>query len=354
MAGGVGSRFWPMSKESCPKQFLDILGTGQSFLQETFHRFSKIIPKENIIIVTGESYVSLVQEQLPDIDASQILTEPMRRNTAPCIAYAACKIRTKNPNAVMVVTPSDHYIANEQEFLQAMQNGLNFSANNDALLTIGIKPSRPETNYGYIQINMSEQQDLGRQKIYGVKTFTEKPNAELAKVFVDSGEFFWNSGIFIWNVKTICEALSQHLPDVSSLFEKGQDVYNTPKEQKFIAGVYAECRSISIDYGVMEKAANVYCFSAQFGWSDLGSWISLYAHSEKDKQGNVLDAESMLYDTSRSVVIASNKEKLMVIRGLENYLVIDSGNVLLICPNDDELFKEIVKDVPLKKGDKYM
>ncbi len=353
MAGGIGSRFWPMSRESHPKQFLDILGSGKSFLQETFDRFAKIIPPENILIVTGSNYAALVQEQLPAI--KPILAEPMRRNTAPCIAYAAYKIYSQNPNATMVVTPSDHYIANEQDFLQVMQNGLSFAANNDALITIGIKPTRPETNYGYIQINVGEEQDLGKQKVYKVKTFTEKPNTELAKVFVKSGEFLWNSGIFIWNAKSICNALTHHLPEVASLFEKGLPVYNTAQEAAFIADTYAECQSISIDYGVMEKANNVYCFSANFGWSDLGTWISLYAHKKKDKDENVTDApENMLYDVSKSIVVSANKEKLIVIRGLENYLVVDSDDVLLICPNEDETFKAIVKDIPVKKGNKYM
>lgn len=355
MAGGVGSRFWPVSRESRPKQFLDILGAGKSFLQQTVERFIKIVPKENIFIVTGANYTAITQEQLPDFHPEQILSEPLRRNTAPCIAYAAYKILNRNPNATMVVTPADHHITNEQDFLQVMQNGLNLAANNDALMTIGLHPTRPETNYGYIQINTGETLSLGVQKVYRVKTFTEKPNAELAKVFVESGEFLWNSGIFIWNVKTICRALSTYLPDVASLFEKGAAAYNTNEEKDFISQTYAQCPGISIDYGIMEKADNVYCFAATFGWSDLGTWISLYAHKAKDKQGNVIDApENMLYNVSNSVVIASDKQKLIVLRGLTNYLIIDSDDVLLVCPNDDEPFKAIVKDVPVKKGDKYI
>jgi mannose-1-phosphate guanylyltransferase len=355
MAGGVGSRFWPMSRNARPKQFLDILGTGQSFLQETFARFAKMIPKENILVVTGRNYAALVQEQLPEILPSQILCEPMRRNTAPCIAYAAHKIVAKNPDATMVVTPADHYIANEQDFLQVMQDGLLFAAKSDALITIGIKPSRPETNYGYIQFNASEHLSSGTQKVHRVKTFTEKPNPQLAEVFLKSGEFLWNSGIFIWNVQAICNALKTYLPEIDALFEKGRKLYDTEKEAAFITETYAHSPSISIDYGIMEKAGNVYCIAANFGWSDLGTWISLYAHKEKDPQGNVIDAsENMCYDVADSIVIASNKKKLIVLRGLKNYLVIDSDDVLLICPNDDEPFKAIVKDVPVKKGDKYM
>jgi mannose-1-phosphate guanylyltransferase len=350
MAGGIGSRFWPMSRDSHPKQFLDILGSGKSFLQETFARFAHIVPPENILIVTGSNYVELVRQQLPDIDPSQILAEPLRRNTAPCIAYAAYRILAKNPHATMVVTPADHYIANEQEFLQVIRNGLNFAANNDSLITLGIQPTRPEINYGYIQFNMSEQQDFGKQKVYRVKTFTEKPNAELAKIFLNSGEFLWNSGIFIWNLKTICRALKKYLPDIASLFEKGTKIYNTPDEAAFIAEAYAECRNISIDYGIMEKAENAYCFVGHFGWSDLGTWYSLYSHKRKDQNGNVVDApETMLYDVANSVVFSCNKQKLIVLRGLENYLVIDSDDVLLVCPNNDNDFKEIIKDVPVKK-----
>jgi mannose-1-phosphate guanylyltransferase len=355
MAGGVGSRFWPVSRESHPKQFLDILGTGKSFLQQTVERFTQIIPKENILIVTGANYAALTQEQLPDFCPEQILCEPLRRNTAPCIAYAAYKILKRNPNATMVVTPADHHIAIEADFLQVMQSGLHLAANNEALITVGLKPSRPETNYGYIQINTGETLNMGAQKVYRVKTFTEKPNAELARVFVESGEFLWNSGIFIWSVNAICRALATYLPDVASLFEKGSIAYGTGEEKAFIAQAYAQCPSISIDYGIMEKAENVYCFAANFGWSDLGTWLSLYIHKDKDKHGNVIDApENMFYNVSNSVVIASGKQKLIVLHGLKNYLVVDSDDVLLVCPNEDEPFKAIVKDVPVKKGGKYM
>ena len=355
MAGGVGSRFWPVSRESRPKQFLDILGAGKSFLQQTVERFTRIIPKENILIVTGANYAALTQEQLPDFRPEQILCEPLRRNTAPCIAYAAYKILKRNPHATMVVTPADHHIVNEADFLQVMQSGLRLAADNEALITVGLRPARPETNYGYIQINTGETLNMDAQKVYRVKTFTEKPNAELAKVFVESGEFLWNSGIFIWNVNAICRALATYLPDVAILFEKGSAAYDTGEETAFIAQTYAHCPSISIDYGIMEKAENVYCFAANFGWSDLGTWLSLYVHKDKDKHGNVIDApENMLYNVSNSVVITSDRQKLIVLHGLKNYLVVDSEDVLLICPNEDEPFKAIVKDVPVKKGDKYM
>jgi mannose-1-phosphate guanylyltransferase len=232
---------------------------------------------------------------------------------------------------------------------------LDFAAGNNALITLGIKPTRPETNYGYIQFNVSEPQEFGKQAVYPVKTFTEKPNPELAKVFIDSGEFLWNSGIFIWNVQTFCSALVRYLPDVAGLFERGLALYNTAAETDFIKETYSECSSISIDYGVMEKAENVYCFAGDFGWSDLGTWYSLYVHKDKDEQGNIVDTpEIMLYDVTKTVVVAGNKQKLIVLRGLENYLVIDSDDVLLVCPNEDEAFKAIVKDVPVKKGNRYL
>ncbi len=356
MAGGIGSRFWPMSRISRPKQFLDILGTGRTFLQQTFDRFAKIIPHQNILIVTGTAYKDLVLEQLPNIDPSQILLEPLRRNTAPCIAYATYKIRQKNPDATVVVAPSDHLILNEVEFLQVIQSGLNCATQGKDLVTLGIKPTRPETNYGYIQINSNDKQVCNKQTAYRVKTFTEKPNAELAKVFVESGEFYWNSGIFIWNLEIIQQALKEYLPDVSTLFEAGADKYYTPGEEAFIQKAYSECPNISIDYGIMEKATNVYMFSADVGWSDLGTWQSLYIQQTKDSFQNVVDTKNvMFYEVANSLVASKNKEKLIVLRGLDNYLVVDTDNVLLVCPkNEEEGFKQIIKDIDLKKDSRYI
>ena len=356
MAGGIGSRFWPRSRNSCPKQFLDILDTGRTFLQQTFDRFAKIIPRENILIVTGVPYKDLVMEQLPGIDPSQVLLEPLRRNTAPCIAYATYKILQRNPNATVVVAPSDHLILNEIDFLQVIQSGLHFAAANDFLITLGIKPTRPETNYGYIQMNPADKRPSDNQMAFRVKTFTEKPNAELAKVFVESGEFFWNSGIFIWNLQAIKQALKVHLPDISILFENGSEKYYTPAETAFIQKAYSECPNISIDYGIMEKAKNVYMFAADVGWSDLGTWQSLYMQQPKDAFNNVSDTKSVLfYDVSNSLVASKNKEKLIVLRGLDDYLIIDSDNVLLIHPKgDEEGFKQVVKDLDLGKNEKYM
>jgi mannose-1-phosphate guanylyltransferase len=346
MAGGIGSRFWPISRNLRPKQFLDILGTGKTFLQETFCRFAKILPVENILIVTGAHYTDLVKEQLPDLDPAQIVSEPSRCNTAPCIAYATYKILDKNPNATIVVAPSDHLIINEAEFLRIINKALEFATANDSLVTLGIKPTRPETNYGYIQLNLSgEDVDMG--KAYKVKTFTEKPNPELAKVFVESGEFFWNSGLFIWTAKTIQAALKSLLPEVNALFEQGVGKYNKPEESDFIKKVYNECISVSIDYGVMEKAENVFAFPGDFGWSDLGTWESLYLQWDKDDQSNMIDARQIILDkVSNSTITVSKKEKLVVIEGLDDYLIADTDDVLLICPrNNEERIKKIMKTV---------
>ncbi|NOR74386.1 MAG: mannose-1-phosphate guanylyltransferase [Draconibacterium sp.] len=351
MAGGIGSRFWPLSRVVKPKQFLDILGVGRTFLQQTFDRFSKIIPKENFVIVTSVKYKELVLEQLPELTEEQILLEPLRRNTAPCIAYAAYKIKTKNPDANLIVAPSDHVILKEEEFIRQIEKGLEFTKENDALLTLGVKPNRPETGYGYIQVkkkvNFNELDNL-----FKVKTFTEKPDEQMAKVFVDSGEFFWNSGIFIWSLPSIIKALDTHLQDVSSLFKKGMKLYNTSDEVHFINKAYSECRGISIDYGIMEKAKNVYVLTADFGWSDLGTWGSLYENKEKDKKGNVINGDNILtYNTQNCVVNISN-QKIAVLQGLDGYIIAESNDTLMICRKEDEQqIKQFVTDVKIKKGD---
>ncbi|MDR0296256.1 MAG: mannose-1-phosphate guanylyltransferase [Prevotellaceae bacterium] len=349
MAGGIGSRFWPISRNLRPKQFLDILGTGKTFLQETFNRFAKILPKENILIVTGSQHTDLVNEQLPSIAPSQIVPEPSRCNTAPCIAYATYKILEKNPNATIVVAPSDHLIINEAEFLNIINKALEFATANNSLVTLGIKPTRPETGYGYIQLQHSGKK-VTMGEAYKVKTFTEKPNFELAKVFIESGEFFWNSGLFVWKAKTILTALENLLPEVNSLFEQGIGKYNKAEESEFIKKVYNECRSVSIDYGVMEKADNVYAFPCDFGWSDLGTWESLYLQWDKDAQNNMVDVRQVILNkVSNSSIEISKKEKLVVIEGLDNYLIVDTDDVLLICPrNNEEGIKQIMKGIEPK------
>ncbi|MDR1344095.1 MAG: mannose-1-phosphate guanylyltransferase [Tannerellaceae bacterium] len=351
MGGGIGSRFWPFSRVSYPKQFLDFFGTGRSLLQMTFDRFAKIIPSENIYIVTNELYFSLVKEQLPDIRDKQILLEPSRRNTAPCVAYAAYHIRACNPDANIVVAPSDHLILKEDVFLSDVHKGLDFVGNNKALVTLGIKPSRPETGYGYIQSS-----DVRMGDFLKVKTFTEKPDLELAQVFYESGEFFWNSGLFLWNVNTIIGAFSRYLPDISSRFDLGKDIFNTPEEKDFIRGHFPYCPNISIDYGIMEKADNVYMMGVDFGWADLGTWGSLYDIAGKDEQNNakLKNSNVTLYESSGNIIAMDDPDRLVVIEGLNDYIVAESGNALLICRKDDEQrIKQFVADVQLKFGQRF-
>lgn len=350
MGGGIGSRFWPFSRKTMPKQFLDFFGTGRSLLQQTFDRFNKIIPTENILIVTNAIYADLVKEQLPELDPKQILLEPARRNTAPCIAWASYHIRALNPNANIVVAPSDHLILKEGEFLAAIEKGLDFVSKSDKLLTLGIKPNRPETGYGYIQIAEQEGDNF-----YKVKTFTEKPELELAKVFVESGEFYWNSGLFMWNVNTIIKAGETLLPELASKLAPGREIYGTPEEKDFIEENFPACPNVSIDFGIMEKADNVYVSLGDFGWSDLGTWGSLYDLSPKDEQRNVtLKCDSLIYNSNDNIVVLP-KGKLAVIEGLEGFLVAESDNVLLICKKDEEhAIRKYVNDAQMKLGEDYI
>ncbi len=352
MAGGIGSRFWPISKTTYPKQFIDILGTGKTLIQQTFERFLKICPQENIFIVTNEAYRSLVNEQLPGLSNHQILGEPTAKNTAPCIAYACHKINQINPNALIAVAPSDHIILNETEFVNQIEIALETAEANDFLITLGIKPTRPDTGYGYIQFVEKTLKD-GHFK---VKTFTEKPNLELAKTFLQSGDFLWNAGIFVWSSKSILKSFASHLPEMNELFKEGKKHYNNSTEIEFINQVYPQCASISIDYGIMEKASNVHVFAADFGWSDLGTWGSLYTILEKDYVGNavIYPKNVMMYDSS-NCIINSKPSKLIVVEGLHDFIVVDSEDVLLICPkNKEQQIKEIVADVKSKKGDRYI
>jgi len=351
MGGGIGSRFWPFSRESYPKQFLDFFGVGRSLLQMTVDRFAKIIPVDNIYIVTNEKYADLVKEQLPLFHEQQILLEPTRRNTAPCIAYAAYHIKSRNPNANIVVAPSDHLILKENEFLTAINKGLQFIRDNDALMTLGIKPSRPETGYGYIQSSDTMIGELTK-----VKTFTEKPNLELAKVLVESGEFFWNSGIFLWNVNAIINAIRKYLPEISSRFDLGIDIFNTPEEQVFINTHYPYCPNISVDFGIMEKADNVYMLCVDFGWADLGTWGSLFDIApHKDKENNaVLKTRAILYECKNNIIALGDNKRLAIIQGLKDYIVAENGNVLLICKKEDEQrIKLFMADAQLKYDDEF-
>jgi len=354
MAGGLGTRFWPMSKTEHPKQFIDVLGTGKTLIQQTYERFSGVIPSQNIFIVTNANYIALIKKQLPDLPESQILSEPNRRNTAPCVAYAAHKIFEINPNANMVVAPSDHIIMNEPEFKNILESALDSSEKNEWLITLGITPSRPDTGYGYIQFNdtVKFSNDI---RLRRVKTFTEKPDLEIAKTFLKSGDFLWNAGIFVWSAKTIIAAFEKHLPEVYKLFVAGKGIYNTPKEADFIEHTYSICRSISIDYGVMEKADNVYVYISDFGWSDLGTWGSLYENRSKNDKGNAIVGKNvMMYDSANCIVNMPN-EKLAVIQGLEGYIVVEADNILLICKKDDEQqIRRFVNDVMLQKGEQFV
>ncbi len=348
MAGGIGSRFWPISRTSHPKQFIDILGTGKTLIQHTYDRFLKIVPKENIFIVTNEGYINLVKEQLPGLDEQQILAEPVMRNTAPCIAYGCHKISKINPNASIVVAPSDHLIVDTDEFVKCINQSLETAAVNDILITLGIKPSRPDTGYGYIQFNTHRLGDDFNR----VKTFTEKPNLELAKTFIQSGEFLWNAGIFVWSAKSILKAFEDHLPDMNDIFKEGHAVYNTADEHEFIQSAYYQCTNISIDYGIMEKADKVYVLPAEFGWSDLGTWASVYDLAEKDYVGNaVIPSERVIMYDSSNCMVNVPKGKLVILQGLHDFIVVEDNNTLLICPREEEQHvKQIVGDVKQRFG----
>ena len=353
MAGGIGSRFWPLSRQHKPKQFLDILGTGETLIQQTYRRFKDICPEENIFIVTGEDQRALVLEQLK-IDPAKVLCEPFRRNTAPCLAYGTFRILKENPNAVIAVTPADHLIVQEDKFKKEIITCFEYATNNDALLTIGITPSRPETGYGYIQAN-SKKSVKGNEGIVKVKTFTEKPNLELAKKFIQSGDFFWNSGIFIWSAKSVLTAFEKYMPETYSVFDAGKGSFGTEQEKDFITKAYAVCKSISIDYGIMEKANNVYVMCTDFGWSDLGTWSSLYEHSSYDENHNArLSGNIFSYDNKRNIINVPSG-KVAVIQGLSDYIIVDSDDVLLIVKKEKEQeIKQYLDDVAKSSKEKYL
>lgn len=342
MAGGVGVRFWPYSRNSKPKQFLDVLGTGKTLIQSTLERFLPICPIENIFVVTHEEHAGLVKEQLPQLSMDQILAEPMRKNTAACIAYASYKIEQINKDAVIVVSPSDHLILKENEFLDIIKKAVDQAKSEDKLITLGIKPTRPETGYGYIQYHT--EKSFAKK----VKTFTEKPELSLAKKFLESGDFVWNAGIFIWSVQSIVKAIQTHMPEMAEVFEEIKSKLGTPQEKEAIRISYPQCKSISIDYGIMEKASNVFVCLGDFSWSDLGSWASIHEISDKDKDNNVVSANALTYET-RNCIIKGPDNKLIVTQGLNGYLVGEFGNVIIVCEKDkEEQFRRFVNDVKSK------
>jgi mannose-1-phosphate guanylyltransferase len=355
MAGGIGSRFWPLSKAKMPKQFLDILGVGRSLLQQTYDRFVQLVPPKNILIVSNLEYKEIIMDQLPDLPAENILLEPLRRNTAPCIDYANFRIHQKDPGASMVVAPSDHLIMKEEEFLNEVKRGLDFVTKNSALLTMGIVPSRPETGYGYIQSLQKEVPGYEKINLRKVKTFTEKPDLELARIFLDSGDFYWNAGIFFWSMKSIMHAFESYLPEIHGLFKEGEGLYGTDKEQEFVEKTYSSCRNISIDYGVMEKAENVYVLISDFGWSDLGTWGSLYEQLGKDEHQNTVTGKHVyMYDSSGNIVNVPD-DKLVVLQGLKDYIVVQNEGIILVCRREDEQkIKQFVNEIKSELGEDRM
>jgi len=348
MAGGVGSRFWPVSTQEFPKQFHDMLGKGQSLIQRTFDRINDIVPSENILIATNERYEDLVLKQLPKTSKNQLLLEPAMRNTAPCILYAALKVYDQNPDAVMLIAPSDHWIDNEVEFSKNIQTSFDACSQQDILMTLGIQPDSPNTGYGYIQFETSEQE------IKKVKNFTEKPNLETAKTFLASGDYLWNAGIFVWSAKSIINAFQQSLPEMLQLFNAA-NTYNTNLEEKFIETNYAKAENISIDFGIMEKATNVHVLPVDFGWNDLGTWGSLYNKLDKDTDSNATVGSETIFRDAHGNMVRTQSGKRVVIQGLSDYIIVEKDDVLLICPKKDEQdIKQIVSDVKDTFGKEFV
>lgn len=343
MAGGVGSRFWPMSTEDKPKQFIDVLGVGRTLIQLTYDRFKGLCPAENVWVVTNAAYVSTVAEQLPDIPSGNILSEPCRRNTAPCIAYVSWRIKVQDPTANVVVTPSDHMVVNVQEFQRVIQSTLNFASETDAILTLGMKPTRPETGYGYIQADLS-QQSMRNKEIFRVDSFREKPNLETAKEYISHKNYYWNAGIFIWSVHTIVNAFRMYQPLIANTFEEMIPVMGTDKEQNVVNEKYPECENISVDYAILEKAEEIFVFPADFGWSDLGTWGSLHTLSHRNDDNNAIISKNVKMFDSKNCIVNVEGAKQVAIQGLDGYIVAERDGRLLICKlADEQLIKEFQK-----------
>ena len=351
MAGGIGSRFWPVSRVDLPKQFLDILNTGKTLIQSTFDRFAQFIEKENIYIVTSFQYKEIVAAQLPDLPLENIVCEPSRKNTAPCVAYISYKLQQLDPKSNLICAPADHLILDDIAFIKTCIEALDFTEKNNALLTLGIKPFQPNTGYGYIQY----EQEAVNDNIYKVKTFTEKPDLELAKAFLSSGDFLWNAGIFVWQTKNIITAFEKYLPEMHELFDAAKKSMNKEKEKEAIDLIYPLCVNISIDYGILEKAENVYVIPSSFGWSDLGTWGSAYENLEKDYHENAVAGHNIiLFDSFKNMVHSSN-DKLILLQGLEDFIVVDTADALLICKKDNEqAIKEYLAEIKRNIGDKFL
>ena len=351
MAGGIGTRFWPMSRTAHPKQFLDVLGTGKTLIQETFERYAQLVPVENIYIITSKEYVETVKQQLRQLPHENILGEPSRKNTATCIAYVAFKLMQKDPEALMIAAPSDNHIIDVNAFLKTAKKAFDFVDSINALVTIGIKPTFPNTGYGYIQ---HEDPEVA-PGVHEVKTFTEKPNQELAETFYASGDFLWNAGIFTWKVKNIIHAFEKYLPEIYEVFAAEKDKLNTPEEAAAIENIYPQCTSISIDFGIMEKADNVYVIPAAFEWSDLGTWNSAWENTERDSSQNAVSGNNVVIVDAKKCMIHVPNNKLVMLQGLEDYIVVDTKDVLLICKRDKEQqIKDYVAELKRNKGDKFL
>src|SRR5258708_14695601 len=351
MAGGIGSRFWPVSRTNYPKQFLDILATGKTLIQQTFERYNKVVPPENIYVITSHEYVSLVKKQLPEIAEENILSEPYRKNTAPCIAYISFKLINKDAKACLIAAPSDNVILEPREFVKATHQALNFVDHLNAFITLGVKPTYPNTGYGYIQHDAIE----AAPGIFKVKTFTEKPNIELAKTFIASGDFLWNAGIFFWKVKNILTAFEKYLPEMYEVFATEKDKFNTEEEAAVINEIYPQCSNISIDFGILEKADNVYVIPAPFGWSDLGTWNSAWENMEKDSLANAVAGKKVVVIDAAKCMIHVPDTKLVVLQGLEDFIVVDTKDALLICKKEKEQeIKDYIAEVKKAVGDKYL
>lgn len=335
MAGGIGSRFWPMSTPERPKQFVDVLGTGRTFIQMTVDRFKGILPAENVWVVTSQAYEDIVAEQLPEVPRGNILLEPCRRNTAPCIAYAAWRIKSIDPKATIVVSPSDHLVLDVPEFQRVITSAMNFASTSDAIVTLGMKPTRPETGYGYIQTDMSCPSARNKE-IYRVDAFREKPDLATAEKYIRKPNMLWNAGIFIWNVSTVVNALRVYAPEINEVFENLLPLYGTDKEQEAINENFPKCESISVDYAILEKSEEIYCFPASFGWSDLGTWGSLRENVSRDNNGNAVIGNNVQTFETRDCVIHCSEERRVVVQGLEGYIVAEKDNTLLICKLSEE------------------
>lgn len=351
MAGGIGSRFWPMSRTNFPKQFLDILNTGRTLIQATYDRFAHFIPTENIFVVTAEEYVDIVKEQLPELKHDNILAEPYRKNTAPCVAYISYKLLALDPEATLICAPADHLILDNIGFNKVCIEAQGFVKEHNALVTLGIKPTHPNTGYGYIQYEMQAVS----HNVYKVKTFTEKPNLELAKTFLQSGDFLWNAGIFVWMVKNLVHAFEQHLPEMHEMFFLEKENLTGTEEKNALERIYPQCTNISIDYGIMEKASNVYVIPSSFGWSDLGTWASAYDNLKKDHLANAIASQQVMVIDSARCMVHAPEDKLLVLQGLDDFIIVDTEDVLLICKKDKEQeIKEYVAEVKRNKGDRFL